>query len=57
MPKHPGRLQTTDSGGYCENYDNEEGPKAPAVTWRTTDSAVLKMQALGPSKLRNALTF
>ena len=57
MPKHPGRLQTTDSGGYCENYDNEEGPKAPAVTWRTPDSAVLKMQAPGPSKLRNALTF
>jgi len=27
------------------------------TTWRTTDSVVLKMQAPGPSKLRNALTF
>ena len=29
--KHPGRSQTTDSGGFCENYENEEGPKTPEL--------------------------
>ena len=46
--KHRGRPQTTDAGGYCENYENEEGSKAPAVTWRSTDPAVFKFQASGP---------
>lgn len=36
-------------GCYCKDYEDEKGPKASTVAWRSAHTVVIKIQTPSPS--------